>query len=99
MFFVTITIEPKLSTGFFVSFSCQFKCCGSNSSSDWASSVWIRSSASNGRKVPDSCCKSVTEMCGLRDHPSNIYKVEVGENAVLGETEGLFSMKTFVCQL
>ncbi|XP_008335528.1 CD151 antigen-like [Cynoglossus semilaevis] len=56
----------------------EFKCCGSNSSSDWASSVWIRSSASNGRKVPDSCCKSVTEMCGLRDHPSNIYKVEGG---------------------
>lgn len=56
--------------------SRQFKCCGSNGSSDWAESIFIRSGA-NGRLVPDSCCKTSTELCGLRDHPSNIYKVEV----------------------
>ncbi|XP_034733457.1 CD151 antigen-like [Etheostoma cragini] len=56
----------------------EFKCCGSNSSSDWEASVWIRSIYAKGRKVPDSCCKSPTELCGLRDHPSNIYKVEGG---------------------
>lgn len=27
--------------------------------------------------VPDSCCKTSTPLCGRRDHPSNIYKVEV----------------------
>uniref|UniRef100_A0AAV2MIX6 Tetraspanin n=1 Tax=Knipowitschia caucasica TaxID=637954 RepID=A0AAV2MIX6_KNICA len=55
-----------------------FKCCGSNSSSDWAASEWIRSQAGQGRLVPDSCCKTPTPMCGERDHPSNIYKVEGG---------------------
>uniref|UniRef100_A0A3Q1GMK1 Tetraspanin n=1 Tax=Acanthochromis polyacanthus TaxID=80966 RepID=A0A3Q1GMK1_9TELE len=56
----------------------EFKCCGSNSSSDWAESVWIRSRDAQSRKVPDSCCKTQTELCGARDHPSNIYKVEGG---------------------
>lgn len=56
--------------------SSQFKCCGSNGSSDWSESVYIRSGA-EGRLVPDSCCKSPSQLCGLRDHPSNIYKVEV----------------------
>lgn len=52
----------------------QFKCCGSNNYTDWADSVWIRSSEASGRKVPDSCCKTITDLCGRRDHPSNIYK-------------------------
>lgn len=56
----------------------EFKCCGSNNSSDWVESAWIRSSFAKGRMVPDSCCKTVTQECGLRDHPSNIYKVEGG---------------------
>uniref|UniRef100_A0A4W5KQF8 CD151 molecule (Raph blood group) n=1 Tax=Hucho hucho TaxID=62062 RepID=A0A4W5KQF8_9TELE len=56
----------------------EFKCCGSNSSSDWGESVWIRTSEADGRLVPDSCCKTQTLGCGRRDHPSNIYKVEGG---------------------
>ncbi|TTN17661.1 Transaldolase [Bagarius yarrelli] len=56
----------------------EFKCCGSNSSSDWMESVWIRSGESSNRVVPDSCCKTLTDLCGQRDHPSNIYKVEGG---------------------
>ncbi|XP_056269409.1 CD151 antigen-like isoform X2 [Pseudoliparis swirei] len=52
----------------------EFKCCGSNGSSDWAESAWIRSRDANGRMVPDSCCKTIGELCGRRDHPSNIYK-------------------------
>nr|XP_025040417.1 tetraspanin-11 isoform X3 [Pelodiscus sinensis] len=51
-----------------------FKCCGSNSSTDWQHSIYILSVESNGRLVPDSCCKTVTFKCGKRDHPSNIYK-------------------------
>ncbi|XP_066466525.1 CD151 antigen [Tiliqua scincoides] len=54
----------------------EFKCCGSHNASDWSDSEWIKT-ASSGRKFPDSCCKTVTEFCGRRDHPSNIYK-EVG---------------------
>ncbi|XP_069760612.1 uncharacterized protein [Narcine bancroftii] len=53
-----------------------FKCCGSNSLSDWQYSVYINSPGSGNRLVPDSCCKTVTEACGQRDHPSNVYKVE-----------------------
>uniref|UniRef100_G3NP59 Tetraspanin n=1 Tax=Gasterosteus aculeatus aculeatus TaxID=481459 RepID=G3NP59_GASAC len=55
----------------------EFQCCGSQNSSDWRDSVWIQS-AGNERLVPDSCCKSPSALCGLRDHPSNIYKVEGG---------------------
>ena len=62
----------------------QFKCCGSNSSSDWAESLWVHSAEAQGRLVPDSCCKTETEGCGHRDHPSNIYKVEVREGQAVG---------------
>uniref|UniRef100_A0A8C2D2F8 Tetraspanin n=1 Tax=Cyprinus carpio TaxID=7962 RepID=A0A8C2D2F8_CYPCA len=74
-------------------FFCQFKCCGSNSSSDWLESVWIRSINADSRSVPDSCCKSpVIKLCGRRDHPSNIYKVEGGcitklENFILNHLQ------------
>ncbi|XP_059402419.1 CD151 antigen-like isoform X1 [Carassius carassius] len=53
------------------------KCCGSNSSADWREGAWIQISGDR-RLVPDSCCKTPTVGCGLRDHPSNIYKVEGG---------------------
>ncbi|XP_062858909.1 CD151 antigen isoform X2 [Trichomycterus rosablanca] len=53
------------------------KCCGSNSSADWQEGAWIHKFA-EGRLVPDSCCKTPTYRCGVRDHPSNIYKVEGG---------------------
>ncbi len=56
--------------------SSQFKCCGSHNSSDWTDSVWIQV---NQRLVPDSCCKTPSELCGRRDHPSNIYREEVGK--------------------
>ncbi|KGL96757.1 CD151 antigen, partial [Charadrius vociferus] len=52
----------------------EFKCCGSNNYTDWVDSLWIKSPEANGRKVPDSCCKTITDLCGRRDHPSNIYK-------------------------
>ncbi|XP_007935261.2 tetraspanin-11 [Orycteropus afer afer] len=55
-----------------------FKCCGSNSSVDWQHSIYILSQEAEGRRVPDSCCKTVVARCGQRAHPSNIYKVEGG---------------------
>ncbi|XP_046878435.1 tetraspanin-11 isoform X1 [Hypomesus transpacificus] len=55
-----------------------FKCCGSNNSYDWLHSVYVTSQEKEGRLVPDSCCKTITPLCGRRDHPSNIYKVEGG---------------------
>ncbi|XP_030646491.1 CD151 antigen [Chanos chanos] len=52
-------------------------CCGSNSSADWTHSLW-RETLAGDRLVPDSCCKTPSDLCGKRDHPSNIYKVEGG---------------------
>ncbi|KAI5098535.1 CD151 antigen [Silurus meridionalis] len=56
----------------------EFKCCGSNYSSDWNESIWVLTGQSDRRFVPDSCCKTPMDHCGERDHPSNIYKVEGG---------------------
>lgn len=50
----------------------EFWCCGSNSFEDWKHSDWLKNSKQETRKVPDSCCKSMSEMCAVRDHPSNI---------------------------
>ncbi|XP_063786124.1 tetraspanin-11-like [Pseudophryne corroboree] len=62
-----------------------FRCCGSKSYEDWSYSLYINTSVASGRKVPDSCCKTMTLNCGIRDHPSNIYKVEGGCIATLEE--------------
>jgi len=51
----------------------QFSCCGVSGYSDWSrhnNTSWSKTRGS--RKVPDSCCKSLTPGCGVRDHPSNI---------------------------
>ncbi|XP_021777848.2 tetraspanin-11 isoform X1 [Papio anubis] len=64
-----------------------FKCCGSNSSADWQHSTYILSREAEGRRVPDSCCKTVVTRCGQRAHPSNIYKVEVSTQAQAGGEE------------
>lgn len=56
----------------------EFKCCGAVRFEDWRESVWIRSRRKDllmpplGRVVPDSCCSTVSYLCGTRDHPSNI---------------------------
>uniref|UniRef100_A0A1A8RKH9 Tetraspanin n=1 Tax=Nothobranchius rachovii TaxID=451742 RepID=A0A1A8RKH9_9TELE len=63
----------------------EFKCCGSSSSSDWAENQWIHLESAKGRVVPDSCCKTVVDLCGTRDHPSNIFKVEGGCMTKLGK--------------
>ncbi|XP_026221283.1 CD151 antigen isoform X2 [Anabas testudineus] len=55
----------------------EFKCCGSSNFSDWRDSAWIQA-PDNKRLVPDSCCKTPSELCGQRNHPSNIYRVEGG---------------------
>ena len=51
-----------------------FRCCGAESFEDWSrSGWWEESSVRQGRKVPDSCCKTWSVMCGVRDHPSNVF--------------------------
>ncbi|XP_056639066.1 CD151 antigen-like [Diorhabda carinulata] len=46
-------------------------CCGAVTFMDWQHSAWVLNDTVSN-KVPDSCCKTITEGCGLRDHPSNI---------------------------
>lgn len=48
----------------------EFSCCGANSFADWRESNW--SKLNPEMKVPDSCCKTESPGCGVRDHPSNI---------------------------
>ncbi|KAJ2950379.1 hypothetical protein O0L34_g8622 [Tuta absoluta] len=49
----------------------QFKCCGAIRFQDWRYSPWHLHD--QRLLVPDSCCKTVTNRCGARDHPSNIH--------------------------
>lgn len=49
-----------------------FKCCGAESFEDWKYCKWLKTSTNETRKTPDSCCKSPSSFCALRDHPSNI---------------------------
>ena len=53
-------------------------CCGANSFQDWRRSDWWDSPGRAANTVPDSCCKSVSSGCGVRDHPSNIYYTGCG---------------------
>ena len=55
-----------------------FKCCGVKMFSDWKDSTFIKQSKRRdevGLQTPISCCKSPSERCSERDHPSNIYRV------------------------
>jgi hypothetical protein len=40
---------------------------------DWRFSRWLKENPDLKNLVPDSCCISMTQNCGVRDHPSNIY--------------------------
>lgn len=51
----------------------EFKCCGAVRFDDWSFSRWRLDHKSGANRVPDSCCRSVTEQCGKSHHPSNIY--------------------------
>ncbi|XP_023332388.1 CD151 antigen [Eurytemora carolleeae] len=55
-------------------------CCGAQSFEDWSSTVWSTSGIRGSNQVPDSCCKTVSRLCGVRDHPSNIYYTGCGES-------------------
>ncbi|KAK6630373.1 hypothetical protein RUM44_005040 [Polyplax serrata] len=51
----------------------QFKCCGAVRFEDWRHSKWFQQSRKTSNNlVPDSCCKTPSLNCGIRDHPSNI---------------------------
>ncbi|XP_072172144.1 CD151 antigen-like [Diadema setosum] len=49
------------------------KCCGGQSYEDWAESKWKLEGKAGNRTTPPSCCKTRSEYCSVRTHPSNIY--------------------------
>ncbi|XP_031561332.1 CD151 antigen-like isoform X2 [Actinia tenebrosa] len=51
----------------------EYHCCGDIGAESWNSTSWKRERRGNNT-VPDSCCKTYSKHCGLRDHPSNINK-------------------------
>ncbi len=52
---------------------------------DWSNSKWF-TTASKRNKVPDSCCKTESEGCGVRDHPSNIPYTVINQTYVVCQT-------------
>ncbi|CAG0915890.1 unnamed protein product [Notodromas monacha] len=50
-----------------------FHCCGAGKFEDWQYSEWRKSGLAERNLVPDSCCRTETLHCGIRDHPSNVY--------------------------
>lgn len=64
-------------TARFDEFQQKFKCCGANDFTDWVGSNYILMQQASAKdnlynKVSESCCKSPSENCAIRDHPSNI---------------------------
>jgi len=53
-----------------------YRCCGDVDFTSWRTSAWRRSTSNvtGVAEVPDSCCISPTEKCGVRTHPSNIWR-------------------------
>lgn len=71
-----------------------FMCCGAVRFEEYRQSVWLKSKRTDllrtidERLVPDSCCVTVTDKCGLSDHPSNIpYTVR---NKSMSEIEKIY---------
>lgn len=62
----------------------QNKCCGDTGGDSWNGTSWQQRDGQTN-SVPDSCCKTPSEGCGIRTHPSNINnKVELIGNYVTG---------------
>ncbi|XP_065070578.1 CD151 antigen-like [Rhopilema esculentum] len=53
-----------------------YQCCGDVDFSSWKNSAWrkLNSNISGVAEVPDSCCISPSEKCGVRTHPSNVWR-------------------------
>jgi len=52
----------------------KFSCCGSESYQDWSKKTeGVHLLKHINTPVPDSCCKTPSPGCGVRDHPSNIH--------------------------
>jgi len=66
-------VESNLTTMAVDDLQMTLRCCGAESYEDWRNSQWWSKDIRQNNKVPDSCCKSVSRLCGVRDHPSNIY--------------------------
>ncbi|XP_038052470.1 CD151 antigen-like [Patiria miniata] len=50
-----------------------FRCCGAAGYADYQLTTWKISGEAGNLSSPDSCCKSESGYCAVRDHPSNIY--------------------------
>lgn len=57
----------------------QYQCCGDVDFTSWRNSAWRKSNsnASGVAEVPDSCCITPSEKCGVRTHPSNIWRNDI----------------------
>ncbi|XP_022082759.1 CD151 antigen-like [Acanthaster planci] len=51
----------------------KFYCCGASGYADYQQSLWKVKGKAGNLSSPDSCCKTESSYCAVRDHPSNIY--------------------------
>lgn len=51
----------------------EYRCCGAVNFEDWKYSRWLKSNPKLNNTVPDSCCRTESKSCGIRNHPSNIF--------------------------
>jgi len=65
--------EHNVTTAAVDDLQSSLKCCGAESYEDWRQTLWWTEDLRQSNKVPDSCCKTISRFCGVRDHPSNIY--------------------------
>jgi hypothetical protein len=54
----------------------------------------MSSEARANNRVPDSCCKTVSRACGVRDHPSNIYYTGCSHSLAIMLARHLFLLGT-----
>uniref|UniRef100_A0A914XBU8 Tetraspanin n=1 Tax=Plectus sambesii TaxID=2011161 RepID=A0A914XBU8_9BILA len=73
-------VDPTVSSAL-KTLHLQKQCCGAENFEDWRASVWFASMNEEAHLkergfpllTPDFCCRTISEKCGKRDHPSNIY--------------------------
>lgn len=75
----------------------EYKCCGALDPEDWQYSLWLKNNPRVNNTVPDSCCKTYSKYCGVRNHPSNInakgcvkkLEVQIKEHLIILGAVGL----------
>eukprot|EP00794_Sanderia_malayensis_P018166 gene18166-19979_t len=74
-----------------------YQCCGDVDFASWHNSLWRKSNNISGvAEVPDSCCISPSAKCGVRTHPSNIWRNDLKPLGCFTKLERYLSDHLFI---